>query len=109
MAEEKVFMEAEPQESTDDAVNDLPVHIEKGRGTPLMDITNVAYSIISRMSSMKEAEEDTFKLLHTILFGRRGKPAQMTSNILLFSGFVWHDNEVKKHLKTVVILIIYFW
>ncbi|KAL9159969.1 hypothetical protein ABFS82_08G169200 [Erythranthe guttata] len=67
--------------------------IEKGRGTALKDIPNVAYKI-----SRKKAE-DTFKLLHTILFGRRGKAAQVKTNILRFSGFVWHGNEEKQFIK----------
>ncbi|KAG6385639.1 hypothetical protein SASPL_154475 [Salvia splendens] len=67
--------------------------IEKGRGTALKDIPNVAYKL-----SRKKTEE-TFKMLHTILFGRRGKAAQVKHNISRFSGFVWHDNEEKQMNK----------
>ncbi|PHU04075.1 hypothetical protein BC332_24897 [Capsicum chinense] len=67
--------------------------IEKGRGTALKDIPNVAY----KLSKMKA--DDTLKLLHTILFGRRGKAAQFKSNISQFSGFVWHENEEKQKMK----------
>ncbi|EPS60589.1 hypothetical protein M569_14214, partial [Genlisea aurea] len=68
-------------------------HIAKGRGVALKDIPNVAYKL-----SRKKTEE-TFKLLHTILFGRRGKAAQVKSNISRFSGFVWHDDEEKQMNK----------
>uniref|UniRef100_A0A162ADV4 DEK-C domain-containing protein n=1 Tax=Daucus carota subsp. sativus TaxID=79200 RepID=A0A162ADV4_DAUCS len=44
--------------------------VEKGPGTALKDIPNVAYKL-----SRKKSEE-TFKLLHSILFGRRGKDKQ---------------------------------
>ncbi|KAK6149406.1 hypothetical protein DH2020_016931 [Rehmannia glutinosa] len=68
-------------------------HIGKGRGTPLKDIPNVAYKLSRKKS------DDTFKLLHTILFGRRGKAAEVKNNISRFSGFVWHDNEEKQMIK----------
>ncbi|PIM97618.1 hypothetical protein CDL12_29912 [Handroanthus impetiginosus] len=68
-------------------------HIEKGRGTALKDIPNVAYKLSRKKS------DDTFKLLHTILFGRRGKAAQVKHNISRFSGFVWHDDEEKQMIK----------
>ncbi|KAH6764432.1 hypothetical protein C2S51_015681 [Perilla frutescens var. frutescens] len=64
--------------------------IEKGRGTALKDIPNVAYKL------SRKKTEDTFKLLYIILFGRRGKAAQVKNNISRFSGFVWHDNEEKQ-------------
>ncbi|XP_076923400.1 uncharacterized protein LOC143585514 [Bidens hawaiensis] len=69
-------------------------HILKGRGTVLKDIPNVSY----KLSKIKVVD-DTLKLLHTILFGRRGKAAQVKSNILQFSGFVWPENEEKHKLK----------
>ncbi|KAF8031711.1 hypothetical protein BT93_D0817 [Corymbia citriodora subsp. variegata] len=67
--------------------------IEKGRGTPLKDIPNVAFKLSRRKT------DDTFKLLHNILFGRRGKAFQIKGNISRFSGFVWHDNEEKQRNK----------
>ncbi|XP_022855617.1 protein DEK-like isoform X1 [Olea europaea var. sylvestris] len=67
--------------------------IEEGRGTALKDIPNVAYKLLRRKT------DDTFKLLHTILFGRRGKAAQVKNNISNFSGFVWPDNEEKQMIK----------
>ncbi|XP_076941911.1 DEK domain-containing chromatin-associated protein 2-like isoform X2 [Bidens hawaiensis] len=69
-------------------------HILKGRGTVLKDIPNVSYKL-----SKKKVVDDNLKLLHTILFGRRGKAAQVKSNILQFSGFVWPENEEKHKLK----------
>ncbi|KAL8215697.1 hypothetical protein R6Q57_022534 [Mikania cordata] len=69
-------------------------HIEKGRGTALKDIPNVAYKF-----AKKKVVDDTLKLLHTVLFVRRGKALQIKSNILQFSGFVWHENEEKHKTK----------
>ncbi|THG21565.1 DNA ligase 1 isoform X2 [Camellia sinensis] len=68
-------------------------HIEKGSGVALKDIPNVSYKLSKRKT------DDTLKLLHTILFGRRGKAAQVKSNISRFSGFVWNDNEEKQKIK----------
>lgn len=68
-------------------------HIEKGPGTALKDIPNVAFKL------SRKRTDDTFKLLHTILFGRRGKAFQVKNNISRFSGFVWHDNEEKQKIK----------
>ncbi|KAE8723561.1 hypothetical protein F3Y22_tig00012370pilonHSYRG00179 [Hibiscus syriacus] len=76
--------------------------IEKGKGTHLKDIPNVAFKL------SRQKTEDAFRLLHTVLFGRRGKfthipcplqAAQIKSNISRFSGFVWHDNEEKQRSK----------
>ncbi|KAL3355703.1 hypothetical protein AABB24_016729 [Solanum stoloniferum] len=69
------------------------IYIEKGRGTALQDIPNVAYKLSKRKT------DDTLKLLHNILFGRRGKAAQFKSNISQFSGLVWHENEEKQKMK----------
>ncbi|CAH1424780.1 unnamed protein product [Lactuca virosa] len=69
-------------------------HIEKGRGTALKDIPNVAFKL-----SKKKVSDDALKLLHTVLFGRRGKALLVKSNILRFSGFVWHENEEKQKAK----------
>ncbi|KAG6756295.1 hypothetical protein POTOM_039721 [Populus tomentosa] len=82
--------------------------IEKGRGIPLKDIPNEqwvievipenVFSTVAFKLSRRKAD-DTFKLLHTILFGRRGKALQIKSNISRFSGFVWHQNEGKEKSK----------
>ncbi|VVB16095.1 unnamed protein product [Arabis nemorensis] len=62
--------------------------VAKGKGTPLKDIPNVAYKL-----SRKKSDE-VLKLLHTILFGgRRGKAAQIRTNILRFSGYTWQGDE----------------
>ncbi|XP_059666552.1 DEK domain-containing chromatin-associated protein 4-like [Cornus florida] len=74
-----------------EAVKDF--NIEKGRGTALKDIPNVAYKL------SKKKTDDTLKLLHTILFGRRAKALQVKSNISQFSGFVWNQNEEKQKTK----------
>ncbi|OMP04236.1 hypothetical protein COLO4_09822 [Corchorus olitorius] len=75
------------------------LQIEKGRGTPLKDIPNVAFKLSRRKT------EDTFRLLHTILFGRRGKAVQIKSNISRFSGFVWHENEEDMVSKLIDFLV----
>ncbi|KAF3484524.1 hypothetical protein F2Q69_00055364 [Brassica cretica] len=67
--------------------------IEKGQGPCLKDIPSVAYKVTRKMS------DENLKLLHTILFARRGKAAQIKTNILGFSGFVWHGNEEKAEEK----------
>ncbi|KAI3820467.1 hypothetical protein L1987_08015 [Smallanthus sonchifolius] len=69
-------------------------HIEKGCGTALKDIPNVAYKL-----SKKKVVDDTLKQLHTVLYVRRGKALEIKSNILRFSGFVWHENEEKQKTK----------
>ncbi|XP_076897604.1 DEK domain-containing chromatin-associated protein 1-like [Bidens hawaiensis] len=68
--------------------------VEKGRGTALKDIPNVAYKL-----SKKKVADETLKLLHTILFVKRGKAMEIKSNVLRFSGFVWHENEEKQKAK----------
>ncbi|XP_075513852.1 DEK domain-containing chromatin-associated protein 4-like [Primulina tabacum] len=68
-------------------------HVEKGRGTALKDIPNVAYKL------SKKKNDDTFRLLHNMLFGRRGKALEFKNNMSRFSGFVWHDNEEKQTIK----------
>nr|GMC53687.1 DNA ligase 1-like isoform X1 [Ipomoea batatas] len=74
-----------------DAVKEF--RVEKGRGTALKDIPNVAYKL------SRKKTEDSFKMLHSILFGRRGKAAQFKNHLSRFSGFVWHDNEEKQRMK----------
>ncbi|TMX01857.1 hypothetical protein EJD97_023411 [Solanum chilense] len=69
------------------------IFIEKGCGAALQDIPNVAYKLSKRKT------DDTLKMLHNILFGRRGKAVQFKSNISQFSGFVWHENEEKQKMK----------
>ncbi|CAF2245600.1 unnamed protein product [Brassica napus] len=68
--------------------------ILQGPGAYLKDIPSVAYKVTRKKS------DETLKLLHTILFGgRRGKAPQVKTNILSFSGFVWHGNEEKAKEK----------
>ncbi|KAI0503529.1 hypothetical protein KFK09_014463 [Dendrobium nobile] len=67
--------------------------IEKGRGTPLVEIPNVA----NNLARKKPAE---LKFLHQTLFGRKGKAADFKSNLLQFSGFTWHESEEKQRAKT---------
>ncbi|XP_020091964.1 ABC transporter F family member 4-like [Ananas comosus] len=68
------------------------VVIEKGRGTPLKDIPNVAY----KLARKKPTE---LKLLHQTLFGRKGKAVNYKNHILQFSGFVWHESDEKQRAK----------
>ncbi|KMZ59122.1 hypothetical protein ZOSMA_6G00510 [Zostera marina] len=68
------------------------LRIEKGNGTPLKDIPNVAYKL-------SEKKPDDIKSLHLILFGRKGKAIDFKNHISEFSGFVWHGDEDKQRLK----------
>ncbi|KAL8464295.1 hypothetical protein ACS0TY_033989 [Phlomoides rotata] len=67
--------------------------IEKGQGTQLKDIPNVAFKL-----SKRKADEN-LHLLHTILFGKKTKVHTLKKNIGLFSGFVWVENEEKQRAK----------
>ncbi|XP_014507130.1 protein DEK [Vigna radiata var. radiata] len=67
--------------------------IEKGNGTQLKDIPNVAFKL-----SKRKADEN-LHALHKILFGQRGKANAVKRNIGLFSGYVWTDNEEKQKAK----------
>ncbi|KAH6799215.1 hypothetical protein C2S51_035699 [Perilla frutescens var. frutescens] len=70
-----------------------PLAIEKGQGTQLKDIPNVAFKL-----SKRKADEN-LHLLHTILFGKKAKVHNLKKNIGLFSGFVWAENEGKQRAK----------
>ncbi|CAM8888416.1 unnamed protein product [Rhodiola kirilowii] len=69
------------------------IFVKKGSGVALKDIPNVAYKL------SKKKNDETFKQLHTILFGRRGKAIHMKNHVSQFSGFVWRDNEEKNKMK----------
>ncbi|XP_050874800.1 DEK domain-containing chromatin-associated protein 1 isoform X3 [Lathyrus oleraceus] len=62
--------------------------IEKGRGTQLKDIPNVAFKL------SKRKPDETLHLLHNLLFGKRTKVHNLKRNIGQFSGYVWAENEV---------------
>lgn len=64
-----------------------PFSIEKGPGTLLKDIPNVAYKLSKRKA------DDNLQSLHNILFGKRAKMNTLKKNIGMFSGFVWADDE----------------
>ncbi|KAL9329877.1 hypothetical protein ACSQ67_004880 [Phaseolus vulgaris] len=68
--------------------------IEKGNGTQLKDIPNVAFKLSKRKA------DDNLHALHRILFGIKGKAKTVKRNIGLFSGYVWTDNEEKHRAKT---------
>ncbi|XP_028121019.1 cilia- and flagella-associated protein 251-like, partial [Camellia sinensis] len=63
--------------------------IEKGQGTQLKDIPNVAFKL------SKRKPDDSLQMLHTILFGKKTKSHSLKKNIGLFSGYVWVENEEK--------------
>ncbi|KAF3514338.1 hypothetical protein F2Q69_00005523 [Brassica cretica] len=63
---------------------------EVGRGTQLKEIPNVAYKL------SKRKPDDNLFLLHTILYGKKGKVQTLKRNIGLFSGFVWSEQEEEK-------------
>lgn len=67
-----------------------PFSIEKGSGTQLKDIPNVAYKLSKRKA------DDNLHSLHTVLFNKRGKTITLKKNIGMFSGFVWADDEQEK-------------
>ncbi|CAD5335729.1 unnamed protein product [Arabidopsis thaliana] len=66
------------------------VSIEKGRGTPLREIPNVAHKLSKRKA------DDNLMLLHTILFGKKAKAQMVKRNIGQFSGFAWSEKEEEK-------------
>ncbi|QCD84993.1 protein DEK-like [Vigna unguiculata] len=68
--------------------------IEKGNGTQLKDIPNVAFMLSKRKT------DDNLHALHRVLFGLRGKVNAVKRNIGMFSGYVWTDNEEKQKAKT---------
>ncbi|KAB5525172.1 hypothetical protein DKX38_022921 [Salix brachista] len=70
-----------------------PLSIEKGRGTPLKDIPNVAFKL------SKRKPDDNLQMLHMILFGKKGKVHNLKRNIGQFSGYVWVENEDKQKAK----------
>ncbi|EOA23939.1 hypothetical protein CARUB_v10017156mg [Capsella rubella] len=67
-----------------------PLSIEQGRGTRLKEIPNVAYKL------SKRKPDDNLFLLHTILYGKKGKAQMLKKNIGQFSGFVWSEQEEEK-------------
>ncbi|CAL5204506.1 unnamed protein product [Lathyrus oleraceus] len=67
--------------------------IEKGRGTQLKDIPNVAFKL------SKRKPDETLHLLHNLLFGKRTKVHNLKRNIGQFSGYVWAENEEKQRIK----------
>ncbi|KAI4319017.1 hypothetical protein MLD38_032667 [Melastoma candidum] len=70
-----------------------PISIDKGRGTQLKDIPNVAFKLSKRKA------DDNLHLLHTILFGKKGKAQTLKRNIGRFSGFVWAKDEEKQRTR----------
>ncbi|KAB2053626.1 hypothetical protein ES319_A12G200900v1 [Gossypium barbadense] len=70
-----------------------PLSIEKGPGTQLKDIPNVAFKL------SKRKYDDNLQLLHMILFGKKAKPQRLKRNIGQFSGYVWVENEEKQKAK----------
>ncbi|XP_073296721.1 DEK domain-containing chromatin-associated protein 1-like isoform X2 [Primulina huaijiensis] len=70
-----------------------PMSIEKGRGSLLKDIPNVAFKLSKRKG------DENLQLLHTILFGKKAKVLTVKKRISLFSGFVWVEDEEKQRAK----------
>ncbi|XP_047269937.1 DEK domain-containing chromatin-associated protein 1 isoform X3 [Capsicum annuum] len=70
-----------------------PLSIEKGQGTQLKDIPNVAYML------SKRKPDDNLQTLHSILFGKKTKAHSLKKNIGQFSGYVWIENEEKQRAK----------
>ncbi|CAG7896146.1 unnamed protein product [Brassica rapa] len=72
------------------AIPNKSVSIEKGLGTPLREIPNVAHQLSKRKA------DDNLILLHTILYGKKAKAQMIKKNISQFSGFVWSEEEEEK-------------
>ncbi|MCD7464129.1 hypothetical protein HAX54_052173, partial [Datura stramonium] len=70
-----------------------PLSIEKGQGTQLKDIPNVAYKL------SKRKPDENLQILHSILFGKKTKAHNLKKNIGQFSGYVWVENEEKQRAK----------
>ncbi|KAH0448693.1 hypothetical protein IEQ34_022493 [Dendrobium chrysotoxum] len=67
--------------------------IQQGPGEMLKDIPNVTFKLSKRKS------DESLRLLHKILFGRKANVHFLKRNILQFSGFVWSQNEEKEKSK----------
>ncbi|XP_061342849.1 DEK domain-containing chromatin-associated protein 1-like isoform X1 [Gastrolobium bilobum] len=67
--------------------------IEKGRGTQLKDIPNVAFKL------SKRKPDENLHMLHSLLFGKKTKAHNLKRNIGQFSGYVWTENEEKQRAK----------
>ncbi|CAN7125858.1 unnamed protein product [Brassica rapa subsp. narinosa] len=72
------------------AIPNKSVSIEKGLGTPLREIPNVAHQLSKRKA------DGNLILLHTILYGKKAKAQMIKKNISQFSGFVWSEEEEEK-------------
>ncbi|KAK8936905.1 hypothetical protein KSP39_PZI012474 [Platanthera zijinensis] len=69
------------------------VVIEQGSGEKLKDIPNVVF----RLSKRKV--DESLKVLHKVLFGRKANVHFLKRDILQFSGFVWSEDKEKKRSK----------
>ncbi|CAN8268236.1 unnamed protein product [Cochlearia groenlandica] len=69
------------------------VSVEHGRGARLNEIPNVAYKL------SKRKPDDNLFLLHTILYGKKGKAKTLKRDIGQFSGFVWSEQEEKQRAR----------
>ncbi|PPD91498.1 hypothetical protein GOBAR_DD11577 [Gossypium barbadense] len=76
-----------------------PLSIEKGAGSQLKDIPNVAFKL------SKRKYDDNLQLLHMILFGKKAKPQRLKRNIGQFSGYVWVENEEELSAKLLEFLV----
>ncbi|KAG6753254.1 hypothetical protein POTOM_043304 [Populus tomentosa] len=61
----------------------------------LSDILN--FSVAFKLSKRKP--DDNLQILHSILFGKKGKAHNLKKNISQFSGYVWVGNEEKQKAK----------
>ncbi|MED6121630.1 hypothetical protein PIB30_032067 [Stylosanthes scabra] len=69
------------------------ISIDKGNGTELKDIPNVAFKL------SKRKVDDNLRSLHSVLFGKKAKAQTLKRNIGMFSGYVWAENEEKQRAK----------
>ncbi|KAK9278748.1 hypothetical protein L1049_028325 [Liquidambar formosana] len=82
-ARERKIVERYSEPSAGRSSASKALSIEKGSGTQLKDIPNVAFKL------SKRKPDDNLQMLHTILFGKRAKAHSLKKNISQFSGYVW--------------------
>tara|TARA_R110002050_G_scaffold234977_1_gene370873 strand:- start:1807 stop:3090 length:1284 start_codon:yes stop_codon:yes gene_type:complete len=64
------------------------IEIQTGKGEQLKDIPIIEHHLKS-----KRRDDDAIKLLHMVMYGRRGKVLEMKNRVLEFSGFVYEDKK----------------
>jgi protein DEK len=87
---ERKLVKRYTESSTTRASFTKPVLIDKGRGTQLKDIPNVAFKL------SKRKPDDNLQTLHSVMFGKRTKAHNLKKNLGMFSGYMWMESEHEK-------------